>query len=420
MKKHPEIEVRLLKWNFAMVKYLFRGTMLFDLVRWAMRKQIDFKFDSAHPVGCSHHQKIVVLDDVMAACGGIDMTTDRWDTSEHLPNDPRRRRPSGRLHGPWHDVTMVMEGEVAVALGELGRERWRTAGGRALSPCKPQNETPWPKKLQPHFENVEVGIARTSAAYGQSPQICEIERLFVEQIRRARHFVYAETQYFASRAIAEVICERLCEPAPPEIVIVNPLTAQGWLEQVAMDTARVELVETLQEADRQNRFHIYHPVASDGTPIYVHAKLMIVDDELLRVGSANMNNRSMGLDSECDVFIDAARPANAHIGPTIRNLRIRLLAEHCGSSEEDVVAGIERHGSMAGMIDSLSRTGKRLEHLPLKDLSEAERALGSSGVLDPERPGEMFEPMETRGLFRRKGQLMRIRLMRRLKRSFKG
>lgn len=347
------------------------------------------------------------------------MTSDRWDTPEHLPHDPRRRRPTGRPYGPWHDVTMVMEGEVAVALGELGRERWRAAGGRQIRPCRIQEASPWPDGLEAEFENVEIGIARTAAQYGKAPQVCEIERLFIEQIRRARRFVYAETQYFASRAIAEVICQRLLEPDPPEFLVVNPLTAHGWLEQVAMDTARVELVQTLQGADHAGRFRIYYPVASDGTPIYVHAKLMIVDDEILRVGSANMNNRSMGLDSECDVFIDTARPANVHVGPQIRSLRLRLLAEHCGLPQEIVAEGVERYGSMAAMIDALSVSGKHLVPLPLKHLSEAGRALGASGVLDPERPGEMFEPIERRGLFRRKGQLMRMRLMNRL-RSMKG
>ncbi|MCT2400999.1 phospholipase D-like domain-containing protein [Novosphingobium mangrovi (ex Huang et al. 2023)] len=420
VKRNERLEVLLLKWNFAMVKYLFRGTMLFDLVRWALRRRIDFKFDSAHPVGCSHHQKIVVIDDAFAACGGIDMTSDRWDTPQHLPHDPRRRHPTGRPYGPWHDVTMVMEGDVAVSLGELGRERWRVAGGRRLAPCAPQEASAWPEDLDADFEDVEIGIARTSARYGDTPQVCEIEHLFIEQIRRARRFVYIETQYFASRAIAEVICERLLEQDPPEFLIVNPLTAQGWLEQAAMDTARVELIETLQHADHAGRFRIYHPLAIDGTPIYVHSKLMIVDDEILRVGSANMNNRSMGLDSECDVFIDTARAANAHAGPGITRLRLRLLAEHCGVTTETVASGIARHGSLAAMIDSLSVSGRRLEPLPLKHLSEAERALGTSGVLDPERPGEMFEPIETRGLFRRKGQLMRMRLMQRLRRRKKG
>jgi phosphatidylserine/phosphatidylglycerophosphate/cardiolipin synthase-like enzyme len=421
VRRRPGLEIRLLKWNVAMVKYLFRGTMLFDVARWVAHPRIDFKFDSAHPIGCSHHQKIVVVDDVVAACGGIDMTSDRWDTPDHAPHDPRRRRPTGRLYGPWHDITMLMEGEVASALGELGRERWRVAGGEDLSPCRPQAQSPWPEGLTAEFENVEIGIARTRAEYDGCPQVSEIEQLFVEQIARAKRFIYAETQYFASRAIAEAICARLAEEDPPEFLIMNPRTADGWLEQVAMDTARVELVEALQEADHRGRFRIFNPIAADGEPIYVHAKLMIVDDEILRVGSANMNNRSMGLDSECDVFIDMARPGNEGVGPTITALRLRLLAEHCGVPEAEVEAGISRHGSMAAMIDALNRstlrTGKYCEALPLKPLSEAERALGKSGVLDPERPGEMFEPIERRGLFRRKGRLMRMRLVKTLRRS---
>lgn len=420
VQRNENLEILLLKWNFSLVRSLFRGTMIIDLIRWFLRKRIDFKFDSAHPIGCSHHQKIVIIDDVFAACGGIDMTSSRWDTRQHLPKDPRRRRPSGRLYDPWHDMTMIMEGDVALSLSELGRERWAVAGGRPFKPCKPQRKSPWPRRVEAEFRDVEIGIARTRAAWGKCEQITEVEELFIEHIRRARRFIYAETQYFASRAVAEVICERLLEDDPPEIVIVSSLTADGWLEQVAMDTARVELIETLRHADHARRLHIYAPFAADGAAIYVHAKLMIVDDEVLRVGSANMNNRSMGLDSECDVFIDTRRPANANVGPVITDLRVRLLAEHCGVKEEVIVTELARHGSMAAMIDAIAPVGKHLAPLPLKHLSDAERALGESALLDPERPGEMFEPIERRGLFRRKGQLMRIRLMQRLQRRSKG
>lgn len=411
--RRSTLEILLLKWNFSLVKSLFRGTMMVDLLRWAKHKRIDFKFDSAHPIGCSHHQKIVVIDDKFAVCGGIDMTSDRWDTSEHISQDPRRRRPTGRLYGPWHDVTMLMEGDVAGALAELGRDRWKIAGGAEIAPCKPQNESPWPIALKAEFHDVEIGIARTRGEYRDCPQVAEIEALFVAQIERAKRFIYAETQYFASRVIAEAICERLLEDDPPEIVIINPLTADGWLEQVAMDTARVRLLEVVREADHAGRFHIYYPVTSASEPIYVHAKLTVVDDEILRIGSANMNNRSMGLDSECDCFIDAARPANRgneEIVPTIRRLRERLLAEHCGVSPEVMAQALESHGSMAEAIESFAGEGKRLERLPLKDISEAGRALGESELLDPERPSEMFEPIERRGLFRRKGRLMRMRL----------
>jgi PLD-like domain/Phospholipase D Active site motif len=405
----PGLEIRLLKWNVAMLKSLARGTMVIDLLRWALSRSIDFKFDSAHPVGCSHHQKIVVVDDKLAVCGGIDMTARRWDTREHRHNDRRRRGPAGGRYGPWHDVTMMMEGDVAQALGELGRDRWKIAGGGDMAPCRPQDESPWPEQLTAEFENVEIGIARTRSAWAGCEQVSEIENLFVEQIARAKRFVYAETQYFASRRIAEAICQRLVEPDPPEFLIINPLSADGWLEQVAMDSARAELVRTVQAIDHKRRFRIFVPHTSGGTPIYVHAKLTIIDDEVLRIGSANMNNRSMGLDSECDVFIDSARAPNAHVGPIVTRLRHSLLAEHCGIPEEDVPGLLERHGSMAGMIEALPREGKHVRPLDLPELNEAEKVIAETALLDPERPGEMFEAIDRRGLFRRPGMLQRAR-----------
>jgi phosphatidylserine/phosphatidylglycerophosphate/cardiolipin synthase-like enzyme len=405
----PQLEIRLLKWNVALLKSIVRGTMIVDLARWGLSRSIDFKFDSAHPIGCSHHQKIVVIDDKVAVCGGIDMTSDRWDTREHVHDDKRRRRPTGRSYGPWHDVTMIMEGEVAQSLGELGRDRWKVAGGEDMAPCKPQQQSPWPDSLHAEFENVEIGIARTRAAWGDCEQVSEIENLFVEQIARAKRFIYAETQYFASRRIAEAICRRLMEADPPEILIINPLTADGWLEQVAMDSARVELVRAVRKIDHAGRFHIYVPYTSGGTPIYVHAKLTIVDDEMLRIGSANMNNRSMGLDSECDVFIDMLRPANAHVGPKITGLRHSLLAEHCGVPEADMPELLEKYGSMVAMIKALPREGKHVRPLALPELTDAEMALAQKSLLDPERPGELFEPIAKRGLFRRGGLLHKAR-----------
>lgn len=409
-KRRSRLQIKLLEWNFGALKFLLRGTMIVDVVRFFLNRSIDLKLDSAHPIGCSHHQKIAVIDDRFAVCGGIDVTSDRWDTRAHLHEDFRRRRPNGRLYGPWHDITMMLEGEVAAALGDLGRERWEIAGGGQMAACEPQAESPWPAGLAAEFTDVEVGIARTRAAYNGCPEVREIEELFVEQIGRARRFIYAESQYFASRRIAEAIAERMTEPDPPEIVLINPLTAHGWLEQTAMDTARVRLLHAVAERDHKRRFRVYVPLTSGGAQIYVHAKLLIVDDEIVRVGSANMNNRSMGLDSECDVFIDAARPGNGHIGPTIKALRYSLLAEHCGITVEQLATAIERHGSMTAAIESLPREGKRLEPFALRPLTEAEKTIADSALLDPERPEEMFEPVgEKRGLFRRGGFLRRPR-----------
>lgn len=395
------LEIRILKWSYGFLRFAGRGSMLLDLLRWWRHRNIDFKFDAAHPIGCSHHQKIVVIDDEFAVCGGIDMTARRWDTREHLEHDDRRKRPNGKAHGPWHDATMLMEGEVARALDELGRERWRRAGGKPIDPPAPTRESAWPDGLEADFENVEIGIARSSAAYRGEPKIDEVENLFLQQIAGAKHFIYAENQYFASRTICEAIAARMEEDDPPEIVVVHAQSADGWMESVAMDPPRAQLVEAIRGLDRHERFHLYVPYTGQ-TPIYVHAKLLIVDDLMLRVGSSNFNNRSLGLDSECDVFIDCTRRANAHCKGRIRELRISLLAEHCGVSEAQMAILLDRHGSMAGAIASVG-DARRLHLRPFgpPEPGEIEAALAERQVLDPEEPKDLFEfGASRRGLFR--------------------
>lgn len=420
VRHRPELDVRLLKWSLSTFQFLLRGTMLWDVVRWARHRRITFKFDTAHPIGCSHHQKIAVLDDRLAVCGGIDMTDRRWDTRAHDEHDGRRRTVGGRRYDPWHDTTMIMEGEVAAALADLGKGRWQRAGGGDLPPIEASEESLWPDQLAVQFENVEIGISRTRATYRDCDEVREIRALYLRHIREARRFIYAESQYFASRAIAEAIVARLQEADPPEIVIVHPAHADGWLEQQAMDHARAELVRVIEAADRHDRFSLWVPYVNE-TPIYVHAKLTIIDDAVLRIGSANLNNRSMGLDSECDVTIDARRPANRHADGQIARLRHSLLAEHLGLDEEALPPGLERHGSMRRLIETEGQPeGRHLRRYRPPELSEAERKLAESQLLDPEHPDEMFEPFAKGGLFRKGGRLARIRGRLHWRRKAKG
>lgn len=409
VRRTKGLQVRVLKWNFGALKFIFRGSMVLDLIRWWLNPMIAIKFDAAHPLGCSHHQKIIVIDDTFAVSGGIDMTCDRWDTPEHLEKDPRRVRPYGtRLFGPWHDISVMVEGEAAVALAELGRERWAQAGAAPLLPCVPQADSAWPPMLRAEFRDVEVGIARTRSAWGGLDELREVEALFLDHIRRAKRFIYAESQYFASRTVAEAIAERVAEPDPPEIVLINPATSSGWLEQTAMDGARVRLAHAIAECDHLRRFRIYIPRNAAGTAIYVHSKMMIVDDEIVRIGSANMNNRSMGLDSECDLFIDAARPGNDHACPPIARLRMRLLAEHLGMTTNDVAAALAKNGSMIDLIEAAPKDRKHLDPFVLRPLTDAEKAVADNALFDPERPEDLFEPFSSkRGLFRRGGLLRR-------------
>ena len=169
------------------------------------------------------------------------MTGDRWDTREHRDDDPERQQPNGKPYGPWHDATSALEGPAAAALGELARDRWQRAGGAALAAVPATNC--WPDALRPQFHDADVAIARTAPELGDRPALHEIERLYCDQLAAARRFVYIENQYFASRLIARAIASRLAEIDGPEIVVINPERAQGWLEPLAMDTTRARLYE---------------------------------------------------------------------------------------------------------------------------------------------------------------------------------
>jgi phosphatidylserine/phosphatidylglycerophosphate/cardiolipin synthase-like enzyme len=409
VKRRPELEVYLLRWDIGAIRTLFRGTTIFTLMRWMWHDRIHTRLDAAHPTGASHHQKIVVVDDCFAFCGGIDMTSNRWDTSEHRDREPRRRSPGGKPYAPWHDTTTALQGPVAAALGELARERWRAAGGKRLEPVPVANEC-WPSVLTPDFDKVRVAISRSMPAWRDSRPVLEIERRYLDLIARARRFIYAESQYFSSRRIAEAIAGRLEEADGPEFVLVNPASSHGWLEPVAMDTARARLVEALRRLDRHGRLRLYHPVTQGGGPIYVHAKLMVVDDEVLHVGSSNMNNRSMRLDTECDVTIDAGLAGNAHATVGIARIRTGLLAEHLDVSPDRIENVFATTGSLIRTIESLRSRGRSLVPYQVPHLHDVEKWLADNEVLDPDGPSEMFENLTQgtllRGLRRR---LARVR-----------
>lgn len=399
-KRRPGLQIHLLRWNVGATKMLLRGRTPLIVARWALHDNVHLRFDSAHPVGAAHHQKIVVIDDCLAFCGGIDMTGGRWDTRDHSDRDPRRVWPGGGPCPPWHDATMALEGPAAAALGEVARQRWRDSGGDPLDPVRREGGC-WPDGLEPHFRDVDVAISRTRPEHDGAEACREIEALYVDLIARARRFVYAESQYFASRRIAEAIADRLRDPDGPEIVLINPKHAWGWIEQEVMDSARARLHGVLMRLPGAHRFRIYHPVTAEGAPIYVHAKLMIVDDQVLRVGSANWNNRSMGLDSECDVTLDAMQGGNGGAGATIRRLREELMAEHLGVEPERIGELVASTGSLIGAVERLRGPGRSLREYAPPALNGAETGIVDSELLDPEGSKEMFEPLRRRSLFRR-------------------
>lgn len=383
--RRPELNIYVLKWDLGVIYTMGRGSTPLFILDWLTDKRIHLRLDGEHPTGGCHHHKIAVIDDAIAFCGGIDITVGRWDTPEHLDRDGRRDSPWGFAQPPWHDATAAVDRDGARVIGELARKRWKIAEGEDLpAPPEPERDL-WPEGLEPSLRDVEVGIARTRPAHGDYEEEREIEALYLAAIASAQRSVYIESQYFASQRIAEAIERRLAEPQGPEIVIVNPLSTEGWLEETVMGAARALLFARCQKADHAGRFRMYHPVAEGGTPIYVHAKVMVVDDRLLKVGSSNLNNRSMGLDTECDIAVEADRP---DVAEGIRDARRRLLAEHLGVSvAEFAEAEEERGGSLIAAVEALRKPeGRSLVPLNPAPITESERLMVEERLLDPERP----------------------------------
>ncbi|MGF1621067.1 MAG: phospholipase D-like domain-containing protein [Rhodomicrobiaceae bacterium] len=386
VKRNPDLRISILKWDMA-VLFTIRNQLLPILaLDLATSNNIRMRFDSSHPWTAAHHQKIVVIDDALAFCGGIDMTSERWDTREHRPGDERRKRPDGSLFGPWHDATAIVDGNAARALGEIANQRWHHATGERLDrPEFPRDDMDalWPDEIEPQFRNVDVGIARTMPEHREQPAIHEIEALYTAAIQSARRTIYLESQYFASVRICELIADRLREPDGPEVIVINPLSAEGWLEQQTMDTARNLRLRALTKADLHGRFGIFHPVNDAGEPIYVHAKILIVDDQFIRVGSSNVNNRSMGFDTECDLAIEAGSDKES---ATIKSIRNDLLAEHLGVRADNIEEAAGEHGSLLTAVQKLRRSsGRSLRPIPIRETNDTQEAVARSHLADPER-----------------------------------
>lgn len=347
----PGLNIYLLKWSGGAL--IAPGGILPALqVKLMSPDQIHLAFDGRHPLGACHHQKIVVIDDSLAFCGGIDMTDGRWDDRDHLDDNPLRCLKNGDDAQPWHDASTVFSGPAAAALSELARARWERAHDAPVEEEFSPGADLWPGSIDTVFRDIPLAIARTAPPEADKPGIHEIEDLYLDAIKGAKYCIYIESQYFCADSVTRAIARRLARPDCPEIVVINPHAAQGALEDQAMHVTRSRMIRQLQARDPHRRFRILYPVTESGQPIYVHAKIMIVDDVLLRIGSSNIDRRSMGFDTECDVAITATDDGTRGL---IGHIRTTLVAEHLGLSKERVVQEIERQGGLLGALDTLCR-----------------------------------------------------------------
>jgi len=253
-----------------------------------------------------HHEKLVIVDDEVAFVGGIDLTSlsgDRWDGEQH----PAR----GRLG--WHDVATRLHGPAVADVAEHFRARWQEVAREPLPPPRPQ----------PPQGETTVQVLRTipDGTYDFIPRgDFRILDAYVRALRSAQRLIYLENQFLWSTEIAEILAAKLSDPPHPDFRLVLLLPARP---NNGADTTRGQLGRLVEAADGSDRLLAATISCRSGPrthPLYVHAKVGIVDDRWLTIGSANLNEHSLFNDTEMNVLTQDERLA--------RETRLRLWAEH--------------------------------------------------------------------------------------------
>jgi len=361
------VEVRALLWDGTGTNNTFEQEQIDLDTRTPHRGQAILDNETLSPLGefGSHHQKTTVVngsDGVIAFCGGIDLTRGRWDSVGHaFPNPRREDFPNNPI--PWHDVHTRIRGPAAGDIETNFRERWNnhpnhTANGRTImathsAPSSLPNGSHLVQTLRTFPPRMRYPFAPTGEL--------GFFNAYRQVIANACDYIYIEDQYLAFDEIGLAIGAVLKRLRGKVIIVIprrnvdDPGTAPDafWFH-------RRDFIDHLTSIDA-SKIGIYHlrnhHAAQD---IYVHAKLMIVDDIWAQIGSANVNRRSMTHDSEIGVAVIDGAVENGR-RKYARDLRKRLWAEHLGVSTSTVDDPLSSIGLWAKMA---AAKGGQIENYP--------------------------------------------------------
>ena len=353
LNARPELRINILSWNFPALYAAEREWNSTARFTEHAPDRLRFCFDSSLPLGSAQHQKIVVIDGAIAFSGGLDLTIRRWDTSAHKACDPLRTDPDGKPYPPFHDVQCMVDGEAAASLAELAERRWQAAGCTVEKTAAVTGER-WPASVPVQSRAMTTGIARTEIATASETGVNEVARLFAASINAADRFIYIENQFTSAIDIAHLLAQRMLDVPQLRVLIVTPKLHSSWFESQAMQSGRGGFIEQFVTAGVMDRVRFLYPSTRDAdktAAVMVHSKVMIVDDRFLRIGSANLNNRSMGADTECDLAFEATSQEHRDY---IAGIRRQLIGHFCGVDEREVA----RHeADLFGFIDRVAEAG---------------------------------------------------------------
>ncbi|UQR67437.1 VTT domain-containing protein [Bradyrhizobium sp. C-145] len=383
IRRRPTLRIDILVWDFVSFYASERERNSATKFTAETSGHVRFCLDCTLPFGSAQHQKMVCIDGSLAFVGGLDLTIRRWDTSDHRAEHPLRCDPEGKPYPPFHDVQCMVDGDAAAWLFDLAEERWRASGQQAHHRRRLGNMR-WPANVPVEAEHLPVGIARTEVVCPAGSTIKEVERSLTAAIRSATSFVYIENQFTSATKIARELAQQMLRVPSLRVLVVTPKLHSSWLESQAMQNGRGAFIDCFSEVGVADRIRFVYPVSRSEdaeAAVMVHSKLMIVDDRILRVGSANLNNRSMGADSECDLIFEAASDQHRNF---IASVRRRLIAHFCGLDELTITQNEDR---LFALLDDVAGTdgAKTLREVGASVLTST-LATMVQPVADPERP----------------------------------
>jgi phosphatidylserine/phosphatidylglycerophosphate/cardiolipin synthase-like enzyme len=391
---NPELEIYILAWDFSMIFSIEREWFQKWIFDWSSNERMHFRFDSAHAVGASHHQKFSVIDGQIAFVGGMDICSDRWDDRKHLPENPHRSNEDGIVFGPYHDVQSYHAGKAAIKLTELFLERWEISGGGKIDLPSVTGDIP-EINVPVKIDSDRVAICRTLAKtlVPRQDSVKEIKYLYEDAISSSESLIYIENQYFTSRSVYAALVNRMgtARSRPIQLVIVLPKSPNAFSEEVSLGVIQTKLLRSLKNAAAETGrdLGIYYTgsiaKAGEEKPTYIHSKILLIDDRFLSVGSANTTNRSMGLDTELNVAWEADSPDQQNIIESVRAARVELLSEHCGIEDREER---DKLGRTEGLVSLLNRFAE--DPSSKLRLHPIENPYAESELLKDLEPGDLY------------------------------
>ncbi len=368
------------------------------MFNWTTNERLSFRFDDRHAVGASHHEKFVVIDGEVAFVGGMDICANRWDNSLHLADNPDRTNSKDEPYEPYHDTQSLHTGQIVQELAGLFRTRWENSGGGTLDLPTPNGNFSVETGSTLPIDATEVALSRTRAKTIVPPQdsVREIRALYADAIEAAEDIIYIENQYFSSEVVYRAMINRFQakDRTRLQVVLILPKKQHAFIEAVTLGLAQAKMLKSLKDVASQegHAMGIYYCLSEPSDreiPVYIHSKLMVVDDSFLTMGSANTSNRSMGLDTELNVSWEAHSGEHKSLIQAIRAARKSLLKEHTGVGDEDM--DLETISGLVKRLDELADSGTcRLRKHTMETIID-ERILPKDFNyeelnLDPEKP----------------------------------